>query len=85
MTPPQPLHLFGGIGIELEYMIVDRETLAVRPRADEVLRAVTGSYQTDYEQGDICWSNELALHVIELKTCGPVEDLAATISRFQRD
>lgn len=66
-------------------MIVDRETLAVRPRADEVLRAVTGSYQTDYEQGDICWSNELALHVIELKTCGPVEDLAATVSRFQRD
>jgi glutamate---cysteine ligase / carboxylate-amine ligase len=85
MTDPQPLHLFEGIGIELEYMIVDRETLAVRPISDEILQAVTGSYQQDFEQEDICWSNELALHVIELKTCSPARDLPLLIPLFQRD
>jgi glutamate---cysteine ligase / carboxylate-amine ligase len=85
MTSPPPLHLFEGIGIELEYMIVDRETLATRPIADEVLREVTGSWQTEFEQEDICWSNELAMHVIELKTRGPVMELGRTISLFQRD
>lgn len=79
------LHLFSGLGIEIEYMIVDRTTLSIRPLADEVLRAVTGSYQSEYHQKDICWSNELALHVIELKTCGPVQDLADAACRFQRD
>jgi glutamate---cysteine ligase / carboxylate-amine ligase len=81
----QTLHLFEGIGIELEYMIVDQETLAVRPIADEVLRAATGSYQPDFEQEDICWSNELALHVIELKTCTPAMDLPLLVPLFQRD
>ncbi|MEJ2031563.1 MAG: glutamate-cysteine ligase family protein [Deltaproteobacteria bacterium] len=85
MSGSKQLHLFEGIGIELEYMIVDRQTLAIRPVADEVLRMVTGRYQSDYEQEDICWSNELALHVVELKTCGPVQDLAETLDRFRRD
>jgi glutamate---cysteine ligase / carboxylate-amine ligase len=80
-----PLHLFQGIGIELEYMIVGREKLEVRPLAHEVLREVTGDWQPDYEQNDICWSNELALHVIELKTCGPAADLERLVSLFQRD
>jgi glutamate---cysteine ligase / carboxylate-amine ligase len=79
------LHLFEGIGIELEYMIVDSETLAVRPMADEILRAATGSYQPEYEQEDICWSNELALHIIELKTCSPAGRLSPLVQLFQRD
>ena len=32
-----PLHLFEGYGLELEYMIVDRETFEVRPIADWLL------------------------------------------------
>jgi len=79
------LGLFEGTGIELEYMIVDRDTLDVLPVADELLKAVVGSYSNDYEKEGICWSNELALHVVELKTCGPVENLTATLELFQQD
>jgi len=73
--------LFEVVGIELEYAIVDRETLAVRPIADELLTEVAGE-PTDVEDGPIGWSNELVLHVIELKTNGPVASPADAVSDF---
>ncbi len=81
----KPLHLFGGAGVELEYMIVDADTLDVKPLTDEVLKAVTGSYNETYNKPGVCWSNELALHVIELKTGEPTPSLADFISLFQQD
>jgi len=78
-------HLFEALGIELEYMIVDRETLSVRPIADQVLHAIAGSYESEVEQGEIAWSNELALHVIELKTNGPARSLAQLPQLFQKN
>jgi len=78
------LGLFEGWGIELEYMLVDRQTLDVRPVCDELLRAVAGEYVGDVEDGPIAWSNELALHVVELKTNGPAPDLAALPDLFGR-
>jgi len=77
-----PLHLFAGYGIELEYMVVRRDTLDVYPAADEVFRRVTGSYSGEHEDGAIGWSNELALHVIELKTNGPASSLDGLAPRF---
>ena len=68
MNTQKAIRLFEGVGIELEYMIVNRDTLDVLPIADELLKTVLGSYGNDYEKENICWSNELALHVIELKT-----------------
>ncbi len=85
MSKKNTLCLFEGIGIELEYMIVNRNTLDVLPIADELLRAVAGSYTNDYEKEGICWSNELALHVVELKTCGPVASLSETSELFEKD
>jgi carboxylate-amine ligase len=79
------LHLFEGHGIELEYMIVDRDTLDVRPICDQVLRKVSGGDEQEIERGPIAWSNELALHVIELKTNGPVQKLAGVAAQFQAD
>jgi len=78
------LHLFDGYGIELEYMVVRRDTLDVYPAADEVFRLVTGSYSGEHEDGAIAWSNELALHVIELKTNGPAGTLDGLASSFHR-
>jgi gamma-glutamyl:cysteine ligase YbdK (ATP-grasp superfamily) len=78
------LHLFEGYGIELEYMVVRRDTLDVFPAADEVFRLVTGSYSGDHEDGAIGWSNELALHVIELKTNGPASSLDGLAAEFHR-
>jgi len=81
----RPLSLFEATGIEIEYMIVDRDSLDVRPIADELIRAEAGTIESEIERGAIAWSNELALHVIELKTNGPASDLAVTAELLQAE
>ncbi len=76
------LHLFKGFGIELEYMIVNRETLDVAPLADRVLFAAGGDTSGEVELGELAWSNELMLHVIELKTNGPAPALTGLARHF---
>jgi gamma-glutamyl:cysteine ligase YbdK (ATP-grasp superfamily) len=83
MSPVNPLHLFDGIGIELEYMIVNRQSLAVLPVADQLLAAQAGGMTDEVEVGPLRWSNELVLHVIELKTNGPAAGLHELTSSFQ--
>lgn len=83
-----PIDLMERVGIELEYMIVDRESLDVRPLADVLLRDAAGGddWVCDVEPVDgegIGWSNELVNHVIELKTIDPVPNLAGIAARFQ--
>lgn len=77
------LHAFAGYGVELEYMIVDRQTLAILPIADELLRCMAGAYVCDVQQGTFAWSNELALHLIELKNAEPFPTLASLHAGFQ--
>ncbi len=84
-TPAPPLAAFGGYGIELEYMIVDRDDLSVLPVSDELLRQVAGGYVSETEQGALIWSNELALHLIELKTNGPASYLDTLPPIFEAD
>lgn len=78
------LGLFEGYGIELEYMIVDQQSLNIRTISDEILRDAAGEIASDFEDGDVTWSNELVLHVIELKTTGPAATLGDLESRFSR-
>jgi glutamate---cysteine ligase / carboxylate-amine ligase len=77
------LHLFAGYGIELEYMIVDCDSLDVRPVTDLLLEQVAGTIVNEVEVGPLCWSNELVLHVVELKTNGPARSLDGLASVFQ--
>lgn len=79
------LHLFEGYGIELEYMIVDAETLDVRPICDRLLEKAGGEIVSEIEMGALSWSNELALHVVELKTNGPAGSLEPLAAQFQQD
>ena len=79
------LHLFQGYGVELEYMIVDKNTLAVKPIADEILKAIADEYVNDVELNGIAWSNELVLHVIELKTNGPAKTLHGLSDMFHKN
>lgn len=72
-------------GVELEYMIVDRDSLAVRPFSDIILTQPDGSVCAEYENGPIAWSNELCMHVIELKTNGPVTALLPQIPLFEEN
>lgn len=77
------LHLFEGVGVEIEYMIVNRETLDVAPLADRLLQQSDGSIVSEVEHGRLSWSNELALHVIEVKTNGPVATLNGLADEYQ--
>jgi gamma-glutamyl:cysteine ligase YbdK (ATP-grasp superfamily) len=74
---------FTGAGIELEYMIVDRDTLDVRPIAERLLASFAGHETADVERGPMGWSNELVRHVVEVKNRAPVPMLAPLIARFQ--
>lgn len=70
-----PLHLFQAFGVELEYMIVDKNTLDIKPIADKLLQAAAGELVDEFENGPVTWSNELVRHVIELKCTQPTTDL----------
>ncbi len=87
-APSFPLSLFQGYGIELEYMIVDRDTLAVRPICDQLLRQIHGAWDNEvYPDGEAAlaaWSNELVLHVVEIKTARPTPTLEDLESLFAR-
>lgn len=74
--------LFEVFGIELEYMIVDRETLNIRPIADLLLRDIFGKQLSEKVRGPIVWSNELARHVLEFKVGDPVDSLTGVESLF---
>jgi len=76
------LAAFTACGIELEYMIVDRDTLDVRAVADELLRAPDGGWSNDVDRGDFGWSNELAAHLVEVKNNDPTTPLEALAAGF---
>lgn len=77
------LRLFEAYGVELEYMIVEADNLRVSPITDKVIYEEVGAYVSDMEIGEIAWSNELVLHVIELKTNGPSPTLERLPELFQ--
>ncbi|MEN9835306.1 MAG: hypothetical protein RL011_1499, partial [Pseudomonadota bacterium] len=58
MSRTDHLHLFEGYGIEMEFMIVNRSTLAVEPLCDFVLEKAAGELVNEVEFGDMAWSNE---------------------------
>jgi gamma-glutamyl:cysteine ligase YbdK (ATP-grasp superfamily) len=81
----QSLQLLAGCGIELEYMLVDRVSLDVLPIADRVLRdaGAADTFVNDFTHGDFGWSNELVMHLLELKNTQPTAELAPLAAGFQ--
>lgn len=70
----------------MEYMIVDRDTLDVLPRADVPLgRDKNGEQLSDVEHGPIGLSNELVSHVLELKCANPVDSLKNLGKTFHKE
>ncbi len=82
MTQPSRLHIFQAYGVELEYMIVNRKTLDIMPIADELLKQELGHIGSDFENDIVTWSNELVLHVIELKSTKPESNFNTLSSAF---
>jgi glutamate---cysteine ligase / carboxylate-amine ligase len=73
------LRAFDGYGLELEYMIVKRDSLDGAPIADVVLQRASGAEEpvNEFARGALGWSNELVLHVLELKNLAPTAALDA--------
>lgn len=63
--------IFSVLGLEIEYMLVDKTSLQVQPKADLILQHLAGELVNEIALGDIAISNELVMHAIELKTHGP--------------
>ncbi len=67
----------------MEFMIVDRETLQVLPRADIPLgKDKDGNQLSDVEYDDIGLSNELVSHVLEFKCAHPKSTFDGLGKRF---
>ena len=93
-----PYKMFSVYGVELEYMVVDRVSLDVRPIVDTIfldhLAQSTESHSAwleekkeipgDVEFPDITWSNELTSHVLELKTTKPASEFAKLAKHFSQ-
>jgi len=79
------LRAFAGYGIELEYMIVDRQTLSVMPIADRLLRAAAGESVSEVDRGRFGWSNEIVLHLVEVKNARPDPALEPLAAGFQAE
>jgi len=77
-------HLFEGYGIEVEFMIVHKNSLKVAPMADVLLDKLAGEPVSECFIDGIGFSNELVKHVIELKTDGPAESFEGLSHRFHR-
>ena len=71
--------LFDVVGVELEYMVVDRDTMRPRPIVDKILLGPDSKPVNEiYKKNEVCefaWSNELVAHVLEFKTKEPVKSL----------
>lgn len=83
MSPAKPIGLFEAFGVEIEYMLVHADSLNVFPASDIVLRGSGPEFVSEIEVGPLNWSNELVLHVLELKTGGPAESLQPLARLFQ--
>lgn len=84
ISKKRPLHLFEGFGVELEYMIVNRDSLDIMPISDRVLVNNSAEVVNELVLDGVAWSNELALHVIEIKTAGPATNLSSVDLEFQK-
>lgn len=75
--------LFSVIGLEIEYMLVDVDTLAVSPKSDLLLHGLAKKQVNEVVLGDIMLSNELVMHVLEFKNNGPKPVSPVLVNHFQ--
>nr|MDQ3002451.1 glutamate-cysteine ligase family protein [Fibrobacterota bacterium] len=83
-SPPgsSSFSLFEVFGVEIEYAVVRRDTLAVNPSVDRLLAALGGSPDSHPAVGNVEADNELAAHVLELKCKEPARDLVTQARDF---
>lgn len=75
--------IFSVLGIEIEYMLVDKNSLNIQPKSDLILKELAGEQVNEIALGDIAISNELVLHVVEFKNNEPKPANAPITDHFQ--
>lgn len=76
--------IFSVLGIEIEYMLVDKEHFNIQPKSDLILNTLAGQQVNEVELGDTAISNELVMHVLECKNNGPQSPSAPIAAQFQK-
>lgn len=71
MSAADAPHLFERVGVAIDAMIVDADSLAIRPLADELLSELGGAGASVHQSGAMRWRPALARHVIQLETTAP--------------
>lgn len=66
-------------------MIANRDSFDIYPVSDKVLQSAAGITVNEFPRGDFAWSNELVLHVIEIKTNGPAVKLETLGGSFHKE
>lgn len=75
--------VFSVLGLEIEFMLVNKDTFDIAPCSDLLIRELAGQLQNEVELGDITLSNELVLHVVELKMQQPASPTPSMTLPFQ--
>lgn len=75
-------HSFEAFGVELEYMVVDRTTLKVRPIVDTLFAEFGDAASGDVIRGDMAWRNELPNHVVEVRNTRPAKKASKWRKRY---
>ncbi|MDH4261964.1 MAG: glutamate-cysteine ligase family protein [Spirochaetia bacterium] len=78
------LKLFEAHGVEIEYIIVDRDSLEICPIADTLLKD-DGNVVNEVSHGEITWCNELARHLIEFNFSSPEKTLLGKEKLFNKN
>ncbi|MDR3441935.1 MAG: glutamate-cysteine ligase family protein [Legionella sp.] len=76
--------IFSVLGIEIEYMLVDKESFNIQPKSNLILEALAGRPVNEVVLDEIGISNELVMHVIEFKNNGPKPFDAPVAEQFQK-
>ncbi len=79
------LGIFSCAGIEIEYMVVDRDTFDVKPVVMQLFENAGYAGASDVDRGKFTWSNELVAHVAELKLSKPLASLNGVAEGFQNE
>ncbi len=80
---PATHSLFSVFGIEIEYALVMRDSLAISPTVDQLLKDWSGSANGHPALGNVEADNELAAHVLEIKCQNPGTDWIQQTEHFQ--
>lgn len=67
MPPVKRPRLFESITVAPRCMVVDRETLAVRPIVDRIFREITGGDAAQVLRGEMRWTSALPAHVVSIE------------------